>query len=331
MKTVGFPISHKENEKRRAIVPADIKHITYPQLLYFENGYGEVLGISDSEYAENGCHIVSREEVLSKDIICDPKIGDADYLDILRGQLIFGWIHATQNKDNTDKILKGRLKAYAWEKMYYNGRHIFWRNNELAGEAAVIHAFQCYGCMPYETKVAVIGRGNTARGAIKVLNMLGASIQQYDRHTESLLREELGNYDVIVNCILWDVMRKDHIISRDDLKKMKKGAMIIDVSCDRNGGIETCMPTTINEPIYYVDGILHYAVDHTPAIFYKTFTLNNSNVIWPFLNLLMTEREDEVLSNALIIENGRVIDYEISQFQGRVQQDMLKDAQKNGL
>ena len=67
----------------------------------------------------------------------------------------------------TEKIVQHGLSAYAWESMYEKGRHIFWRNNELAGEAAVLHAYQCWGEMPYRTKVAVIGRGNTAGGAIK--------------------------------------------------------------------------------------------------------------------------------------------------------------------
>ena len=279
MKTIGFPISHKENENRRAIVPIDIKRMQYPNFLYFESGYGDVLGISDSEYEACGCHIETHNYVLTKEIICDPKIGDADYLNELKGQTIFGWIHATQNRDITDKLITGKLTAYAWEKMFQKGRHIFWRNNELAGEAAVMHAFQCYGRMPYETNVAVIGRGNTARGAIKVLNMLGASVQQYDRQTEKLLHDDIENYDVIVNCVLWDVMRDDHIISRNDLKHMKRNSMIIDVSCDKNGGIETSVPTTIQDPTYIVDGVLHYVVDHTPSLFYKTFTWNNSNII----------------------------------------------------
>ena len=75
--------------------------------------------------------------------------------------------------------------------MNYKGRHLFWRNNELAGEAAVMHAFQGFGRMPYETKTAVLGCGNTARGAIKVLNMLGAEVMQYDRRSEALFQEEL--------------------------------------------------------------------------------------------------------------------------------------------
>ncbi len=317
MKTVGFPISHKENEYRRAIVPTHLKNIEHPELLYFEYGYGKVLGIADSEYEANGSHIVSHDEVLMKNIICDPKIGDADYLSKLNHQTIFGWVHATQNRDITDKLVKSHLTAFAWEKMFQKGRHVFWRNNELAGEAAVMHAFQCYARMPYETKVAVIGRGNTARGAIKVLNMLGADVRQYDRRTEELLRDELEQYDVVVNCVLWDVMRKDHIIYRTDLKRMKRNSMIIDVSCDRNGGIETSIPTTIEQPTYMVDGVLHYVVDHTPALFHKTFTWNNSEVIWKYVNELQKENYSDILLNALIIKDGVISDQEIIKFQNR--------------
>lgn len=319
LKTIGFPISHKENEKRRALLPKDIAKSRHPEQLYFESGYGDVLGLTDYDYSKYGCHIASREEVLKQDIVCDPKIGDAEYLEHLHeGQSIFGWIHATQNKDITDKIINAKLTAYAWENMHYKGRHVFWRNNELAGEAAVIHAFQCYGQMPYETKVAVIGRGNTARGAIKILNMLGAEVFQYDRRTEDLFREELGNYDVIVNCILWDVNRTDHIIYREDLKRMKHNAMIIDVSCDRHGGIETSIPTTIEAPIYIVDGIIHYVVDHTPSIFHKTFTKNNSAILVNYLNLLTEGICDKVLKDCIVILNGEIIDKSIIKFQKRV-------------
>ena len=316
--TIGFPISSKENEHRRAIVPEHIKRMLHPECLYFEQGYGAVLDVRDEDYSALGCHICSHKEVLQKDIICDPKVGDADYLvQLHKGQMIFGWVHATQNRRITDIIVDSGLTAYAWEKMYDRGRHIFWRNNELAGEAAVLHAFQCFGRMPYETDVAVLGRGNTARGAIKVLNMLGANVIQYDRRTEELFRDELGKYDVVVNCILWDVMRKDHIIYRKDLIRMKKNAMIIDVSCDRCGGIETSVPTTIENPTYRVDGILHYVVDHTPALFYKTFTWNNSALLYPYLEELIVGQTGDVMNHALIIKEGNILDPEICRFQQR--------------
>ena len=318
MKTIGFPVSTKENENRRAIIPADIVRLSHPETIFVESGFGKVLGISDEEYEAVGCRICSHDEAVEKDIVCDPKIGDADYLKHMHpGQTIFGWVHATQNRDITDIIVEHRLTAFAWEKMFENGRHVFWFNNELAGEAAVINGFQCYGELPYGLEVAVIGNGNTARGACRVLNMLGAHVMQYNRRQEDLLRQEIGNYDVIVNCILWDVSRTDHIIYRDDLKRMKKNAMIIDVSCDRNGGIETSIPTTIEEPTYMVDGILHYAVDHTPSFFYKTFSINNSKVIAPYLDQLSSGRIGSVLEDSLIIRDGVILDPEIIEHQGR--------------
>lgn len=318
LKTIGFPISHKENEFRRAIVPEHIALMKKPEYLWFEKGYGKVLGIEDDEYAACGCHIASREEILDKNVICDPKVGDAEYLDQLNeGQIIFGWIHATQNREITDGIINNRLTAYAWEEMRDRGRHVFWRNNELAGEAAALHAFQCYGKMPYETKVAIIGRGNVAQGAIKILNMLGAQVFHYGRNNEELLRKELEEYDVVVNCVLWDVLRKDHIINRENLKQMKKGSMIIDVSCDRAGAIETSVPTTIKEPTYTVDGIIHYVVDHTPSLYFKTFTRNNSELIYPYLEQLIMNKYDDIMRGALIIKNGKIVNQEINEFQKR--------------
>ena len=164
---------------------------------------------------------------------------------------------------------------------------------------------------------AVIGKGNTARGAMKVLNMLGAEVMQYDRKTEQLFRDEIGKFDVVVNCVLWDIERSDHIVFKEDLKRMKKNAMIIDVSCDRHGGIETSVPTTFEDPTYMIDGVMHYVVDHTPALFHKTFTYNNSEVIFPYIDMLIVDKPNKILKKALIFENGKIIDLRINTYQNR--------------
>ncbi len=319
MKTIGFPISHKENERRRALTVKDISRIRNRGLIYIEQGYGKVIGYTDEEYTQTGVHVVSREEVLKKDIICDPKIGDADYLGELNGQTVFGWIHAVQNSCITDKIIAGRLTCFAWEDMYEEGRHTFWRNNEIAGEAAVFHAYMCHGTMPYHTKAAVLGRGNVARGAIKTLNYLGAEVIQYDRKQEVLFRKEISDYDVIVNAILWDTSRKDHIIYASDLKRMRYNSLIIDISCDRNGGIETSVPTTIDKPTYLIDGVTHYVVDHTPSLFWKTATESISVEVVKYLDLLI---QDEIESSSVLercksFDNGQILDSRIIAFQNR--------------
>lgn len=317
MKTLGFPISDKLNEKRRALIPSHIEKIKNPENIYIEKGYGQVLGYCDEDYLSYGVNIVDRKLVLKQDIICDPKIGDAKYLDKLCNQTIFGWVHAVQNKDITEKLISKNLTAIAWEDMFEKGRHVFWRNNEIAGEAAIVHAYTLHGLFPYNTKVALLGRGNIARGALKVLTMMGADITVYDRRTEQLLRDEIGKYDVFVNAILWDTSRKDHIIYKDDLSKMKKGSLIIDISCDRNGGVESSIPTTLTNPIYVVDNIVHYAVDHTPTLFFKTISESLSENIVPYLNQLIDDTPDIVIKDAIAVQDGIIVDQRIIQFQGR--------------
>lgn len=317
-KKIGFLISEKENEMRRAILPSDIKKVRNKNYLYFEKGYGQILGINDTDYIQAGGNICSRSDIMKLDIICDPKIGDANYISELEdNKTLFGWIHAVQNKDLTDLLIDKKMTVIAWEDMYFLGRHVFWKNNEIAGEAAVLHAYQSIGKLPYYDKVAIIGRGNTARGAYRILSKLGAEIDQYDRKTEYLLRKNLNQYDTIVNCVLWDLEREDHIIYRSDLKYFKKGAMIIDVSCDKNGAVETSVPTTIEKPVYHIDNVIHYVVDHTPSIFYRTFTECTSPVVSQYLDYLIAGKSNDVLVNACIIKNGTIVDEKIIQHQNR--------------
>ena len=291
--------------------------VKHTECLYVEQGYGDVLNYTDDDYRQAGIHVCPREEVLKKNVICDPKIGDADYLDSLHDQVIFGWIHAVQNRDITDKIINNRLTGIAWEDMYEMGRHTFWKNNEIAGEAALCHAYLLHGVFPNQTKVAVLGRGNTARGAIRTLNYMGAEVVVYDRKMEQLFRKEIGRYDVVINAILWDTSRKDHIVYREDLKRMKKGALIIDLSCDRHGGVETSIPTTIENPVYQVDGITHYVVDHTPSLFYKSTSEAISQEVVRFLDEIVEGDLGDTLKRAVNIHNGKIIDDRINSFQNR--------------
>lgn len=323
-KTIGFVNSHKLGEKRIALLPKDIVELKHREALFFERNYGSDLNISDTEYAALGCQIVSRKVALAQDIICDPKIGNATFIkDLHPGQTLFGWVHAVQNKEITDTLVANQLSAYAWEDMYEDNRHSYWRNNELAGEAAVMHAYQLNGVMPYDTKVAILGRGNTARGAQRILIGLGADVKVYNRKQEKLFQKEMTEFDVIVNAILWDTSRTDHLIYQKDLKQFKPGTLFIDVSCDEQGAIETTVPTSLNNPIYEVDGVVHYAVDHTPTIFYRSSSNAISSETANYIDKLVENRPNKILKNALIVDNGRIIDERINQFQHRSIHDSL--------
>lgn len=316
MKTVGLLISHKNGEKRRALLPEDINKIENPEQIYIESGYGESLNVSDKEYEDLGCHIVSREEALTKDVLVDVKIGDGDFVpELENGKILFGWAHAVQSIDFTTAVLKGKHTVYAWEDLYEDGRYIFYKNREIAGEAAIIHAIPYMGFMPYEARFAIIGNGKTAKGAQRILYGLGAKeVDIYGRRLEKLFRKEMFNYDVIVNCVLWDTNRTDRLIYKEDLKKFKKGSVIVDVSIDPEMEIETSVPTTIEDPVYEIDGVIHYAVNNTPALFSKTVTRVLSPRIAELLNELIKEEHSEMLEKSKVIENGNVIFEDIKKF-----------------
>ncbi len=315
MKTIGFLISHKNNERRRALLPKDLVNINYKKQLFFEKGYGECLGINDQEYVDAGANICTREEAFKKDIICDVKLGDADYLDKLdSGKTLFGWAHAVQNIDFTTKCIEKKHTVIAWEEMYEDGRYIFYLNRELAGEAGVLQALTYCGMMPYDAKIAIIGNGKTAKGAMRVLTGLGGKVDVYDYNLEDLFRKKMYDYDIIVNCVMWDTSRTDRLIYKENLKKFRRGTIIIDISCDPHLEIETTHPTTISNPIYEVDGIIHYAVDNTPAMMFKTTTKHLSNVLCLYLDDIINSKPNNTIDKACVIDRGKIIDERITNF-----------------
>ena len=99
MKTVGYVISHKNGENRRALFPAQCTQLKFPGQAIFETGYGLSLGFSDVDYERAGVKLAAREEVLRADVIVDVKLGDAEYLDMLApGKILCGWAHTVDRK-----------------------------------------------------------------------------------------------------------------------------------------------------------------------------------------------------------------------------------------
>lgn len=318
MKTIGYVISRKNNERRRALLPQDCMRIEHRENLVVERGYGEALGYSDADYRKAGVSVADRSRVLACDIIVDVKLGDADFLqNISDGKTLAGWAHIVQKCDFTDAAVEGNHTVVAWENIVEKGRYVFYRNRELAGETAVLHAFSHYGRMPYECRVAIVGNGMTAHGALRVLNGLGARVDVFPRKLEPLFRERMGDYDVIVNCVRWDVCRTDRLIYRTDLKRLKRGSMIIDVSCDPCLEIETSRATTFDNPVYTVDGVLHYAVDNTPAMAYRTVSAEISRGFSPYVDGLLTGRPAPALEAAFVIRGGIVLDPECIEIRSR--------------
>ncbi|MGD8450930.1 MAG: N(5)-(carboxyethyl)ornithine synthase [Phycisphaerae bacterium] len=316
MAKVGFPIPRKENELRRALAPEDVRRLNRPGDMLVETGYGAPMGCDDKAYREAGAQVVNREEVVACSVICCPKPMLTDEY-FQTGRTLFGWMHAVQGREITDLLVKHRMTAIAWEDMFKRGRHCFWRNNELSGEAAVAHAMLKWGRVPYHAQAAVIGRGNVARGATRALERMGCLVTVYDRKTSPLLREEIEQYDVVVNGVLWDVFRTDHLVYIEDLRRMKPGSLIIDISCDEGMGVESSRPTTIDDPVYVRDGVLHYCVDHAPALYHRTATQSISEVVAEYADDLAGGRVNPVLEQATVIREGQIVDERIVRFQHR--------------
>lgn len=322
MKTIGYLISHKNHERRRALLPQDAALIQHRSMITVEHGYGEALGYSDEDYQSAGVAVAPRKQVLACDALVDVKLGDSDFMSqISPRKTLIGWAHILQKSDFTDAAITGQHSVLAWENITESGRYLFYRNRELAGETAILHAFCHYGRMPYDCKVAIIGNGMTARGALRILSGLGARVDVFTRKMESLFREKMVEYDVIVNCVRWDTCRDDRLIYRSDLRRMKRGSMIIDVSCDPCLEIETSRATTFDDPVYSIDGVLHYAVDNTPAMAYRTVSEVLSSSFSPYVDAIVTNRPIPSLEQAYVIRGGILLDEECIAFRTRLEQN----------
>jgi N5-(carboxyethyl)ornithine synthase len=323
-KTIGLVPSTKENEKRIALLPEDIKQLPSGSV-YVPMGYGKDHGFSDKDYKDAGAKVTDLNTVLKQDILVDPKFGDSERIMGLKNKTLVGWMHAGQNPDLTASLVKKNNTVYAFEEMFYPDKktqqgkpeHVFAYNNWLAGYSAAQHGFQTFGDIPAGKKVAVLGRGNSAQGAIAFLTQNGVAKQDIsvygrDREQDFLKEVKTRPVDVLVNAVLWDSSRKDYILDNDAVNELgKKGLkLILDVSCDHDGAIQSSHPTSIEHPMYELKGVQHYAVDHTPGILYRTASRHISEKVAPHLMALIMgkAKEDPVLEGAKIIAEGKVLD-----------------------
>jgi N5-(carboxyethyl)ornithine synthase len=320
VRDVGFVTTSKENERRRALTPTDAARTRHPGSLLFESGYGLALGFNDEDYVAAGARVVSQAEAWGCPVVCSMKTPEPREVLLLgEGQTIFGWMHAVQSRGTADMLVDRRMTAVAWEDMFEGSRHVFCRNNALTGEAGVMHASLCWGRTVGGLKAAVLGYGNVGTSAARTLERMGAEVTVYKREDEATFRREFGRFDVIVNAVLWDVLRSGRLLWREDLARMKPGSAIFDFSCDDNLEIETTRGTTIADPVYVVDGILHYAVDHVPALVWQTASESISTEVCRFVDSFVEGSEDEsdVLRGATIVRGGEILDRRIIEFQCR--------------
>jgi alanine dehydrogenase len=360
--------SSKENEFRLPIHPQHFDRIDSDLLarMVLERGYGERYGVSDEQLATLVGSIRSRGEIIEAcDVVLMPKPVLGDVAGLRDGQVLWGWAHAVQDPALTQICIDKRLTVISWEAMNHwtpSGDfvvHVFHMNNELAGYCSVLHAMTLIGSTGHygrQLTAAVIGFGNTARGAITALNAFGVHdvtvltmrdvtavaspvpsvvIGHLDRTDDDPSRtdvqtptgpvpiaEFLAGHDIVVNCVLQDTDAPLMFVTDDELANFRPGRLIVDVSCDLGMGFEFARPTTFEEPMLTVgDGVAYYGVDHSPTYLWNSATWCISEALIPYLRTVMDGPPawdlDLSIRPAIEIRDGVVQNPKILSFQGR--------------
>ena len=309
--------SKKTDERRVPIHPEHLKRLpeNIRKQLIFEKGYGAPFDIADEEISDLIGGMATRSEILSdigSAIIAKPILSDLK--ELKEGGILWGYPHCAQQMEITQTAIDKKLTLIAFEDMYVwgpdgqIGRHTFYKNNEMAGYSAVIHALQLKGIDGHygnQRKVIIFSFGAVSRGAIYALKAHGfrditICIQRPDHEvreevldvhyvrirkgeeneprllivehdgTERPLLDLINESEIIINGTYQDTDDPINYVNEDEKSNLRPGSLIIDVSCDEGMGFYFAKPTTFKNPIIKVDKIDYYAVDHTPSYFWES-------------------------------------------------------------
>lgn len=360
--------SKKKNEKRIPIHPDHFlrlpKHIK--SQLVFEKGYGEPFNISDEEMCEQISGVASRSELLSKMdavIIAKPVLEDLE--ELKQGGILWGYHHCVQQTAFTQLAIERKQTLIAFEDMFVwgpngeIGRHSFYKNNEMAGYCAVLHALQLKGIDGHygnQRKVLIFSFGAVSRGAIYALKAHGfrditICIQRPDHEvreeilnchytriaksknknermiaiehdgSERPLLDLISESDILINGVLQEPNDPINFIIEGEQSYLKKGCLIIDVSCDENMGFYFAKPTTFDDPIFKKGTVDYYGVDHTPSYLWESASRAISAALIVYLPTIIGGRKnwenDETIRKAINIDSGVIQNPTILSFQNR--------------
>jgi N5-(carboxyethyl)ornithine synthase len=302
MNRIGFPNTRMYEEYRVALLPDDIAKITNPGQLYFQKGYGHKYGIPDDDYREKGANIATKTIAYGLEVLCQPKFSEHDVQNIKRNQIVFGWLHLSDDS-MTKKLSRKGVTAIAWEHMYKKGDHVFARNNSLTGRIGILHSIAYAGKLPEECTAAIIGIGYVGTGAKNQLETLGVKeIDVYHTRNIGLLKNTMHKYDIIVHFS----SAKEIILTLDDLSTMKRGALLVDLG---SNAVESMFPRSVFKPVTTLnnDANLVYCVNHIPTLTYQTATNFISQDVAPFIQQLIEGKMDKTLKDAVVIDKGKII------------------------
>ena len=316
--TIGIiGTSRKPDERRVPVHPEHFRRMpaSVRKRLVFETGYGEPFDVPDSIIEAQSGGVAPRAELLATSgmvVIAKPVL--ADLQELREGGVLWGYVHCAQQRAITQAAIDRKQTLIAFEDMYIwdpdgrAGRHTFYKNNEMAGYCAVLHALQLKGIDGHygnQRRALIFSFGAVSRGAIYALKAHGfrditICIQRPDHEvreevldchyvriengladearmmvvehdgTRSPLSDLIAECGIIINGTFQNPASPMDFVTREEADCLQPGCLIIDVSCDEGMGFYFAKPTTFKNPMFKVGTVDYYAVDHTPSYLWES-------------------------------------------------------------
>jgi alanine dehydrogenase len=349
---IGVPKEIKTNENRVALVPAGAEALVADgHTVLVEQGAGMGSGFADAVYVSAGAQIVPKVEDVWGRAEMILKVKEPirpEWARMRKDQVVFTYFHFAADEELTKAHVETGAVTIAYETVQLPSGELplLTPMSEVAGRMAVQEGAKYLeklmggrgillggvpGVSPAE--VLIIGGGVVGTNAAKMAAGMGAHVTIMDVSLERLrylsdvmpanvdliysnrftLLERLAQADLVVGAVLVPGAKAPKLVRREDLKRMKPGAVIVDVAVDQGGCVETIKPTTHEAPTYVVDGVVHYGVANMPGAVPHTSTLALTNATFPYTRTLARKgwkaacRADPSLALGLNIVGGKVV------------------------
>lgn len=337
---IGCAKEIKTHEYRVGLTPYNVKeYIDAGHQVFIEKGAGEAIGFADSEYEKYGAKIADKKELFEKSemIIKVKEPLESEYEYFKENHILYTYLHLAANEKLTKMLLDKKISSIAYETIKVgNSLPCLAPMSSIAGRLAVLEAAK-YSQKTYggnglllsgiagvkKGKIVIVGGGVVGINAAQIAYGIGADVSVLDINTERLayidqifnmrvhtyyssksnLISLLKDADVVIGAVLIPGAKAPKVITKEDLAFMKKNAMLVDVAIDQGGCFETSKATTHSEPIYELDGILHYCVANMPGCVAKTSTLALTDSTLNFgLQIAKFGFKEAALNNVSLLE-----------------------------
>jgi alanine dehydrogenase len=349
---IGIPKQKRPYDYRVGLTPMGVQILTeMGHRCYVESGAGQGSGFSDDRFRQADAQIVySTEEVYGRAdlILTVSRPMPAEYDLLHEGQILVGFLHLPVSHPRKIEIMRERkVTAIAYETIQEDDGYmpVLYPVSQIAGRMVAHIAANLLqnhegghglllGGVPGvpPARVVILGAGNVGRNAARMFQAMGADLTILDTDLRKLQELEnsctnvrtmvaydfnlirvLQTADVLVGAILIPGARTPHIVTRDMVRGMRPRSVIIDVSIDQGGCVETSRPTTYQNPTYIEEGIIHYCVPNMTGVVARTTTHTLSNAAWPYIRriaevgLAGALEAEPALRRGLNIHEGAVV------------------------